>query len=331
MKELRKKIFEHIESNENEELKKLLNEHEINLDFRDRSGCSPLYIAVEKLSDEIVELLLNSGADPNYLSQKESPLYNYVFRWSAKKSTNDETVSIAKKLIEAGADIQHKTRSNDLSLLHDAVCRNNYLLVKLLIDAGADVNEHKNRIKATPICFPSTPEIVKALIDAGADLYHLRKKANILLSYLNTHDKKDRANKLEMMGIILENMQTFGDEIISLMGIMIKDLKNEHFELILKRKIELDETQRLSLLQICVNWENPVAAKLLLDHYTVEIEGVTEKGKSPLYHAIYFNYKRMVKLFIDHGASISKLPENLQKELGEIEIRKDIKKLIGFK
>ncbi|XP_001606321.1 ankyrin repeat and MYND domain-containing protein 2 [Nasonia vitripennis] len=62
---LQKEIFEKISNNKTDELKALLAAHKIKIDFIDENGMSPLQHACYKGNKEIVQMLLDHGADPN--------------------------------------------------------------------------------------------------------------------------------------------------------------------------------------------------------------------------------------------------------------------------
>ena len=88
--------------------------------------------------------------------------------WAAVSSSN---VADIKLLLDAGADIESKDDS-DRTPLCLAACRDNMDMVKLLLKAGADVNSKENNDQA-PLWWAACNDninMVKLLLNAGADV-----------------------------------------------------------------------------------------------------------------------------------------------------------------
>ena len=98
---------------------------------RDKSGVSPLHIAVRVGSSEIVGRLLQAKADPNLAAKDGStPLLNAVGNLIWKETTISKRVqknylAIAKMLLEAGADILSQSGEDDRTTLHDIIASKN--------------------------------------------------------------------------------------------------------------------------------------------------------------------------------------------------------------
>jgi uncharacterized protein len=91
-------------------------------------GMSPVELAVEQEEPEIMQLLLNSGADPNF-SQSETPLVTAVGR---------SNLDIVRLLVDAGADINNDAFGH--SALIEAVHQGCMEIVMFLVEQGADIN-----------------------------------------------------------------------------------------------------------------------------------------------------------------------------------------------
>eukprot|EP00976_Prorocentrum_cordatum_P100351 1192197-Prorocentrum_minimum.AAC.4 len=86
--------------------------------------------------------------------------------------------SIAGRLSRYGVDVNQYREPEHTPLTTAADCGNLEVL-KLLIEAGADVNKHGAVMGETPLHFaatslenaPSVKEIVRALVQAGADVH----------------------------------------------------------------------------------------------------------------------------------------------------------------
>jgi len=117
---------------------------------------------------DVLELLIEYGANVNHQSPRGEPLLIYAMR--------DYQLDAMKVLLAAGADVSY-IDNDGWTVLHQAVdCRqhrddDNGALVKLLIDAGADVNQQLAS-GSTPLALAVSHNHlaqVKLLLAAGAD------------------------------------------------------------------------------------------------------------------------------------------------------------------
>ena len=90
---------------------------------------------------DVVQLLLQRGANPNIGSQRGNTPLHVAAHWDYRNGL--------QKLIEGGADLNKQNHWGETPLLH-AVKRNQKAAVKLLMDNGADQNI-ANENGATPI------------------------------------------------------------------------------------------------------------------------------------------------------------------------------------
>ena len=113
----------------------------------ERIGIAPLRLAAMLNYQEVVELLLDNGANPNFIGPDPSgstPLHEAV---------SNSNLNICKLLIEGGADINAQEMRLGFTPLHFAVEAkesNNFDLIKLLVTKGADLNL-KNKLNETPL------------------------------------------------------------------------------------------------------------------------------------------------------------------------------------
>ena len=123
---------------------------------------TPLYHASSNCHIDVVQLLLNEGADPNKKNTSgETPL-----NWAATKGHKE----VVQVLIDGGADPNWANEWGETPL-HSAASEGHKDVVQLLLGRGADPN------KATG--YGSTPlhraarsghkDVVKLLLDRGAD------------------------------------------------------------------------------------------------------------------------------------------------------------------
>lgn len=114
---------------------------------------TPLHLAAVWNRADVVELLLNSGAD--YTTGEYTP-YSYAL------SCNN--LDCARVFIRYNAD----TGAGGITPLVRAVILDDRAAVKKLVTDGADVNE-RSYVDRTALMFASTSETAEILINAGAD------------------------------------------------------------------------------------------------------------------------------------------------------------------
>ncbi len=118
-------------SGEVEILESLLKYDELQVDAFNRVGQTALSLAARWEHPQMVELLLQAGANPNAAGKRYqlTPLIGSVI---------GRNLEITNSLVEAGASIDHKDEINDAAALHWAFFYDNEAAVLALLEAGAD-------------------------------------------------------------------------------------------------------------------------------------------------------------------------------------------------
>lgn len=145
------------------------------LSMKDDAGNSPLFIAIKDKKEDLFNLLLDKGADPNgsgTASQKtknQSALYVSILQGRE---------DLMQKLLEKGADPNLADSAGALPLSEAVISRDaDPRVVKMLLDKGANPNAQESD-KTTPLMYiaennminPQTRmEIIKLFLDKGAD------------------------------------------------------------------------------------------------------------------------------------------------------------------
>ena len=144
------------------------------VNVRDASGRSPLHFAAGEGSHELVSLLLQRGADVHAVDAAgRTPLHDAAEQKGEIKKEFDATVRL---LIEANANVNQRTTSNEESPLCKAAAGMSVDVVARLLSAGADVNlaDSKNEsplYKAANMHTHMTHPILAVLLDADADVH----------------------------------------------------------------------------------------------------------------------------------------------------------------
>lgn len=131
-----------------------------NVNATNESGTTPLGVLVSKFRrgnqacdvTEELALLLRNGADPNLSDGKDTPLHNVL---ELRECSDKERCRLVRLLIEAGADVNAKDSIRQQTPLH-ALFRNHYHsesiveLTKLLVEGGA-LFTVQDRLKESPL------------------------------------------------------------------------------------------------------------------------------------------------------------------------------------
>lgn len=158
-------LWEIIE-NENMEKIKGFIAFDSNLNKKDESGRTLLHYAAQHGKPEIVELLLQAGADINAITTDGStPLAEAVENCHQQ---------IASLLLEQGAD-PNLGKTTQGTTLHIAAINGDITIGRLLLEHGAGINALDNEADCwTPLhcaAYFNRLEFVKLLVQFGADIY----------------------------------------------------------------------------------------------------------------------------------------------------------------
>lgn len=166
-------------------------------------GCSVLYVAVEYDLSEVVKLLINAGANVNAkISSGHTPLHYAIEK---------ESLEIIQALLFHGADPNIK-KPEGVPTLYCAVLSktNGYAICEALINAGAEIDSF-NASFQTPLHLAAEQnkvEIVRLLIEAGADVNHVIYDGAYLYTPLSRvidyRDQEDHVgNRLNTIDLLL--------------------------------------------------------------------------------------------------------------------------------
>ncbi|CAL1277393.1 unnamed protein product [Larinioides sclopetarius] len=151
-----------------------------NINAADFRGNSPLLYAIDnqKCSTEMINLLLDAGADINHSNDaNETALLKACqvfskcssYNSSSKYRDNPKYRNILLLLIERGSNVNAKNRLCE-TVLHLSVCFQDEILIRTLLNYGADVNATTcmGIVPLVYACKKGPHKIISLLIDAGA-------------------------------------------------------------------------------------------------------------------------------------------------------------------
>ena len=165
----------------NYDMVKLLIDHGATASHIDGTGWSPLHQALIHYQEDdlwIIPLLLDNGADPNYIESDTPPIMLVANLLSTQQLKNEDalvvSLEIFKILEERGADIDYINNRGDNIVIESAIYGNKLLLEYLLQEKKFDVN-YKNDLGMTPLMGSVSLEqdinkrTIQILLNNGAD------------------------------------------------------------------------------------------------------------------------------------------------------------------
>jgi len=167
------------------DITKVLVDAGANINFKRMDGFSPLYIAVVNNQKHIVEYLVSKGVN---IDEKNGQQENTAL----VKACFDGSLDIAKVLVDAGANMNLKTKDKISPLLYAVEYKHKHI-VEYLISKGVNIDEKNGQVENTALikaCENGSLDIAKVLVDAGANI-NLKSKAGFAPLYMAV-DKKHK-------------------------------------------------------------------------------------------------------------------------------------------
>lgn len=155
---------------------------------------TPLHYAVHYGRIELVEDLLNSGADPNSLSKEryQSPL-TVLLSAVKRHPSNFELIQL---LVERGADPSTILEKENFTILDSLLLSSrgttSLKIVKYLVENGAPINPKIKELRRTPLhaaVEQGDMSIIDYLIEQGADLFAIDSSGYSLLETATGNEK----------------------------------------------------------------------------------------------------------------------------------------------
>eukprot|EP00958_Prasinococcus_capsulatus_P029609 scaffold7563_cov578-Prasinococcus_capsulatus_cf.AAC.1 len=176
----------------------------LEMDREGSTGDTALLTAIDSGNDDILKLVLERGANPNYENAKEvTPLMHAALRGR---------LATIEVLLQFGADLNYETRSGSTVLA--STCEAGDLpMYKELVTKGADRNyvfvrgEQAGHTYLTAAVLKADEEAVNLLIDAGTDVnYEVNGETALMAASIN--DNTDMLELLARRGMADVNKET---------------------------------------------------------------------------------------------------------------------------
>lgn len=215
-------------------------------------------------------------------------------------------IDIVKLLIDAGANVDI-VGANDFTALHFATNGNHPDIVKLLIDTGININAvTKYKMTAVNLAISKNRDIVEILINAHANLDIANIKGETPIMYA-IREGRDMVKLLIDAGA---NVNVFDKDSWSALHIASDENFTDIVELLIDAGADVDVSNKdgWSPLHIAVNKSFIDMVKLLINagaDVKKEIKIASGKNWTPLHFASRRDNTEIVKLLIDAGADVN--------------------------
>ncbi|XP_019854775.1 PREDICTED: ankyrin-1-like [Amphimedon queenslandica] len=282
---------------------KLLLEGGANPNLQSNYGSTPLSISCYEGHQKIVKLLLDFNADPNIQMIQFNGLTPLML------ACYHENHNIVKLLLQAGVYVDAQSDHNwgRITALHIASIRNDTQLVRLLLNANADVNVQTTE-GLTPMyiaCVQGNKEMLQFFIEKKADpnlgdkygkspLYAAieRNSVEIVTALLDTGADPNIAGGKFKVTPLQYACTCSSDDII-------------HLLLKANASPNAPSTEGYTPLSIAsVTGRIKVVEMLLSEGANVELEDTD--GWTPIFHAAAGGRLDVIRLLLKHGAKIKK-------------------------
>jgi ankyrin repeat protein len=204
---------------------------------------SPMHIATQYADANIIQLLLNNGAD---IDINPDPLnFGTPLRWAITRRNVQEVAKILQFKPNLESIGPGNCHCMDQTPLHVAITNGSLEMVNLLLDAGADVNAFVKQYETrgyieTPLITAFTEsleDIALKLIEAGANLDTVSFHGNTLLHCATSYPQVMR--KLIDYGLDVTATNKEGD---TPLHVAVFGCRRESAELLIEQGVNLEAT-----------------------------------------------------------------------------------------
>ncbi|KAH9499730.1 hypothetical protein Btru_077685 [Bulinus truncatus] len=259
----------------------MLADHGAEMNKKDESGCieypkSALDVALASSDVDCARVLIKSGA-------------HLDVQYAAKQTVHKCNGKVLEYLIKERREEIERVIPNDPDLIHTAANSRDVGILKLLLEAGADINVVLNN--QTPLMQAVHIDVMKFLLENGADV-NLKTNTTALINLFSWHYEK----KLQKAFDGMQTSENITKKIL------------ERVVLFLKYDVVLNETDNrgsTALITCCMRSCNTSILKILLDKESKVVNHCDSNGLTALHFSVKQKNLDETKLLIQYGANVN--------------------------
>lgn len=331
------------------------------LNSKNRQGLTALMIAAEKKQTQLVTVLLAKGAAPNMQSEvtEQKTALHYAIEsnsidvvqafvdfqnqvsgdqerpdFNLKSTMGDSPLSLAMAmghndlvplLIKGGADVNARN-GQDLTLLHQAIIKENAETAIFLLEQGADMNaltaDQENPLQLAIHC--RLEAVVDDLCSRGVSLSAPNNKGDCPLWAALETEQENIASVLVRHGVDTDCWGPGPDGCLQTLLHRAIDENNEPTAMFLIRSgCDMDSPRQASAdgggdeakdkaspLHLCCQWGLTKVLQTLIDH-GANVNVIDFENKTPLHHAIQNQHDEIITILLFHPSIDLKIRDKL--------------------
>lgn len=266
-------------------------------------GLSPLIIALNNRSSDIVAELLKRGANSNIIFNDEIPLLI--------AARNGDLESF-KNLAFIGRSSYHKNKHDETALIIAASNGHENIVEFLTHSRNLNLNEVDNRGNSALFyaAWYGYPKIVKILLDHNVEV-DIKNKNSVtpLFAAVYNFQRKKAQDYLNIINQLLHagadvNIQDKNNNSPLLIAVAMSN--KTLVELLLRNDADSFLMNKHNISPIIKSFDNPEILKLIIDFANIGInEPIDDKGNPLLFYAVREGKIEAIKFLVQHGADIN--------------------------
>ncbi|KAL8686389.1 MAG: hypothetical protein Q9224_005461, partial [Gallowayella concinna] len=171
------------------------------LTISDNEGWTPLHQAADNGNVELINTLLDRGCDIEARTTDKSHLNRYCRATPLFLAAGTGKEAAAKALLDRGADPRCRNITGEMPI-HVACWRGFAPVVRLMLDAGIDIEERDVDLDETPLLKAAStgqPHVLKLLLDRGADMNAMNPHGRNALVHCQLHRKDGNEEAVDFL------------------------------------------------------------------------------------------------------------------------------------
>ena len=285
------------------EVLQVIIEHGADVNATNKHNVTALWRACNKSNTDAINVLLNAGADTNIaLDNGGTCLMQAVYKYCSKE--------VLQAIIDHGSDVNTTDKWN-ITALWEACDKSNTDAINVLLNAGADTNIALNESGRTclmqAVNKDCSKEVLKAIIDHGADV-NATDKTNVTALWRACEMSNTDAITILLKAGADTNIVLNESGGSCLMCAVYKDCSKEVLHAIIDHGADVnatDKRNRTALWQAC-DKSNTDAINVLLNAGADTNIALDDIGFTCLMRAVHKDCcKEVLQAIIDHGADVN--------------------------